>query len=259
MKRLLITLAIVAFGAVACQQYGDLAKYRNIPGVEVGEVQEDGTQHVSYRDVALPDADFGRAEMLAVLSLIGDQKGDIDDSLFVERLLNNVFSPIDRFMKDTENKYGGDQWEWAKDLTGGPVFCDLLFAEDGNYYIPTSPGCASVGDPATEYMHQQGYHGWFTAEDWSYDADTDTLTTFDSGFELKAKILFFDGERVVLLGHLGGVASIGWCGSNNNIRVICDEELYLYTFSDERDSFFEGLLPVDEYNAMVDEFESSNE
>jgi len=255
MKRLFTICTLAVFAFTACQQYGEFSDIKNVPGVDVGEIQDDGTQYVSYRGVSLPDAGLGRSEMAAVLSLIGDQKGDIDDALFEKRLLENVFAPIDRFMKDTENYHGESQWVWAKLMCGAPIFCNLVFADGGDYYIPGEPGCASAGDPAHNYMHEQGIEGWYTMEQWSYDADTDTLTTFDSGFELKAKILYFDGERVVMLGHLGGVASIGWSGSNPDIRVICEEELYLYTFKEGREAFFEALLPYDEYMEMYDSYD----
>lgn len=256
MKRIIAICMLVALALTACQKLGDLADYEDIPGVDVGKHQDDGTQYVSYRNVALPESGDGRAEMLALLSLIGDQKGEIDDALFEKSLLESVFVPVDRFMKDTEFNM---TWNWAYQLVGVQIFCDLLFAEGGEYYIPAEPGCAFMGDPAHTYMHEQGYHGWYSTEKWSYDADTDTLVTTDSGFELKAKILYFDGERVVMLGHLGGVASIGWRGSNPDFRILYEEELYLYTFEKDRDSFFDGLLSAEEYNAMIEEYRAREE
>lgn len=246
--------------------FEDYKHLDDINGVDIND-NKGGKEYISYRGAALPKEEYGGYyEMIDVLELIGEQKGEIDDALFEQLLKERLFKCTDRFMMDTSDdaieEYGTEYyWTWAYDWIGGPILGTIMCTEEGIYYEKGEPGCASVGDYATEYMHKQGYHGWYTTDKWSYDAETNTLKTvtgqdMNKEFNLEAEVLYFDGKKAVLLGHVGGVAWYGWRGSDPEVKLSFKEELYLFEFAEGRDKFLDGYLPKDEYNAMMEAFDT---
>ncbi len=249
MKRTFIIGALALTMGACTTLPEELHGIEDITGVEIGK-GANAYEETTYRGAKLPDADFGRDEMIDVLTLIGKQKGEIDDELFESLLTEKLFRCEDRFMLDDDNT-----WTWAFDWVGRPVLGTIMPTEEGIYYEKHVPGCGSVGDFGYEYMYREGYQGWYSSYEWSYDAETHTLkTTTDYGFELEAEVLYFDGSKAVLLGHVGGVAWIGWKDNHEEVGPSFEEELYLFEFSDGRDKFLEGYLTWEEYNAMMEEF-----
>ena len=227
----------------------ELEEIQGVEGVDVGS-GSNAYDNSTYRGAKLPESPEGRSDMIEVLTLIGKQNGEIDDELFESKLTEKLFSCKNRFMREDDNT-----WTWAFDWVGAPVLGTIMPTDDGLYYETSEPGCASVGDFGHEYMYKEGYHGWYQTYEWSYDADTHTLkTTTGHDFKLEAEVLYFDGERAVLLGHVGGVAWYGWRGNDPTVRLSFKEELYLFEFIDGRDKFLEGYLPVDEYNEMMNAY-----
>ena len=79
-KILFIALCLVA--AVGCNaSLGDVKGIKNISGVDVSK-GADGNYVTSYEGALIPDDDewsYGRSEMIYILTLIGEQKGAIND------------------------------------------------------------------------------------------------------------------------------------------------------------------------------------
>ena len=270
MKRTLTLLSLCTLVLTSCESpFADYKHLEDISGVEIND-NNGGKEYISYRGAALPKEEIGGYyEMIDVLELIAKQKGEIDDAQFEQLLKERLFKCTDRFMMDTDDyaieEYGTEYyWTWAFGWDGGPVLGTIMCTEDGLYYEISEPGCASVGDHAIEYMHKQGYHGWYTTNKWSYDAETNTLKTttgqdLNKEFNLEAEVLYFDGKKAVLLGHVGGVAWYGWRASDPEVRLSFKEELYLFEFAEGRETFLEGYLPKDEYNAMIEAYETRYE
>jgi hypothetical protein len=235
---------------------GDLRYIKDIPGIEI-ENGEDAYNKTTYLDAKLPEAEFGRNEMIELLTLVAKQKGKhIDDELFVDKLHANLFHCDERFMLDDPRYEDGKRWEWSSMYDGAPTKGTIMLNEDGTYYHRNELGCAFVGDPAADSMHNDGYHGYHTQNEWSYDATSHTLTTYiDSSTEpLTAEVLYFDGEKAVMLGHIDGIASLGYNRYNNHEGGICHRlELYLIEFPD-REEFFEKMVSLEEYNALYEQY-----
>lgn len=252
MKRM-ITFAATALLMGACNTLpGDLRDIKDIPGIEI-ENGEDAYNKTTYLDAKLPEAEFGRNEMIELLTLVAKQKGKhIDDELFVDKLHANLFHCDERFMLDDSRYDDGKRWQWSSMYDGAPTKGTIMLNEDGTYYHRNELGCAFVGDPAADSMHNDGYHGYHTQNEWSYDATSHTLTTYiDSSTEpLTAEVLYFDGEKAVLLGHVGGIA---WW-SLDTADLSFEMEIYLFDFTTGRDTYLNGYtLTQDEFWTMYDE------
>lgn len=265
MRRTLKLLSLCALALTSCNNpFADLGHLENVDGVKFND-GKGSKDYISYREAALPKEEYGGYhEMIDVLELIGEQKGEIDDALFEQLLNERLFSCTNRFMMDTSDyaieEYGTEYyWTWAFEWIGTPVLGTIMCTEDGIYYETSEPGCASAGNSDIAYMCDQGIHGWYYTNEWSYDAATNTLKTvtgqaLDKEFKLEAEVLYFDGEKAVLLGHVGGVARYGWSGSDQEVRLSFKEELYLFEFKDGRDEFLDGYLTAEEYNTMIEAY-----
>lgn len=252
MRRLFI-IGVVALLMGACGTISEEVKgIQNPTGKDIGgggNTHEDTT----FRGAKLPDMEMGGSEMKELIALIDKQQGDIDDELFEEMLTEKLFKCKNRFMKDDDNT-----WTWAFMWDGGVILGTIMPTKDGIYYDTYEPGCGYVGDSGHEYMQKEGYKGWYTTYEWSYDADTHTLkTTTDYDFKLEAEVLYFDGNKAVLVGHVGGTAWVGCRGNDSTLRLAFEEELYLFEFADGRDKYLEGFLPKEEYDAMIDNYLNS--
>lgn len=249
MKRSFIIGAIaLMMGACSTLPEG-FEDIKGVAGVDVGN-GSNAYDKTTYRGAKLPPQEHGGSEMIELLTLIGKQSGEIDDELFESLLTEKLFSCKNRFMLDDDNT-----WTWAFDWVGGPVLGTIMPTEEGIYYETSMPGCAFVGDFGHDYMHKEGYEGWYNTYEWSYDADTHTLkTTTGHDFKLEAEVLYFDGTRAVLVGHVGGVAWYGWRGNDATVRLSFKEELYLFEFIDGRDKFLDGYIAEEEYNTIMNEY-----
>ena len=66
-----------------------------------------------------------------------------------------------------------------------------------------------------------------------------------------AKVLYFDGQRAVLEGHVVPMSLY----EGEGYKVTSPEELYLFEFKDGRDTFLNGFeLTYEEFIAMLEEF-----
>lgn len=125
MRKLFFVL-IVGLCLAACSSpfgiYEDLAK---IPGVMPGEGDNNYNENTTYKGALLPWSARGREDMVDMLKLIGTQKGEIDDALFIESLNNKLFDPVLRYT--CRKNYDGSpaEWEDQREMLGGPAFFTL--------------------------------------------------------------------------------------------------------------------------------------
>ena len=120
-------LILVGFALVACNSpFGELKEIAEIPGVEPGKGNNNYNEDTTYKGAVLPYEPYqaeSRAQMIALLKLIDNQEGDIDDALFVQLLEEYIFSCEERFMyiHDPEPYEGEptDYWSDASDWCGG--------------------------------------------------------------------------------------------------------------------------------------------
>ena len=192
----------------------------------------DGGIREEYQGVVLPELENGGKEMNALLDLAESQNGPIDDALFVQALKESVFVCTDRYiLKD-------DKWRWALNLIGGSATGAVMMEGDKFYTIHDGISEADPKGPApVVYLKGLGYKGWYNANPWSYDAETNTLTTKANDFTLTAKVLYFGMGKAVLEGFVVGVAN----------PVAYKNELYLFEFRDIREEFLDKRLSAEEY------------
>ena len=194
-------------------------------------ISDDGIRG-EYQGVTLPELENGGNEMNALLDLAESQNGPIDDALFVQALGESVFVCTDRYiLKD-------DKWRWALNLIGGSATGAVMMEGDKFYTIHDGTSEADPKGPApVVYLKGLGYKGWYNANPWSYDAETNTLTTKANGRTLEAKVLYFGMGKAVLEGFVVGVAN----------PVAYKNELYLFEFRDIREEFLDKRLSAEEY------------
>lgn len=203
-----------------------------------------------YCDALLPDEDYGRDEMKALLELVESQEGEIDDKFFEERIVSAIFDCTDRFMLDNP-----EQWSWAMEYVGRNMFDRVRFDADGTYLHRGDYGCSLVGNDAYERLLDEGHIGWHHKDTWHYEAETNTLvTSLGEDYELRAEVLYFDGTRAVLLGHVGGLSFIAYDDDGGSIAF--NKELFRISFlSDGRDTYLDGYaLTYEEYMALFNEY-----
>lgn len=252
-KILFIALCLVA--AVGCNaNLGDVKGIKNTPGVDISK-GDDGEYVTSYEGALIPDDDEwsdGRSEMIYIISLIGEQKGAINDELFYERLTTKILDVEERFMylHDTRGE-DPDYWSWAFGWVGGQMTYDMIFDAVGDAYIRHYLSCAY--HEVDSYLHENGYEGYHDVSQWHYDFDTHTLYTKDAS-TYQAKVLYFDGDKAVLRGHLYPM----WCyydpTGHYGYRRECPMELYLVKFVDGRDEFLQGFdLTWEDIQKLIEE------
>ncbi len=253
MKRLFITLTGIALLAACSAPIGEYANVANVPGVEAGDGENDYNEYTRYQGALI--AEYG--DMVYLLELIGQQKGEIDDDLLLQRFNDSYIYAKDGYLTSETYDRTDEEWTWAYDWVGGPILGSIALNDDGTYYTRNRIGGCEP-DPFEGYLYEMGYIGYYsTKEGWSYNAETNTLTTHNQhyGLDLTAEVLYFDGEKAVMLGHIAGIASLGYNRWNNHEGGICHRlELYLIEFPEERDTFFNKLLSEEEYNAVYEQY-----
>ena len=256
MKRYIYLFYVVlSVAAISCSEIPeDLLQIQGIPGVDIGKGDgEDAYNKTTYLGARLPKFESSRASMIEVLTMIGQQEGEIDDELFVEKLTSTVFSCQSRFMyihdKDGEEP---DHWSDAHDWVGGQMFYSSCINEDGSLTVRQSIGCA---DPEfAVYMEGLGYRGYHITEYWNYDASNDLLyTSHDNTFV--AKVLYFDGESAILQGYVYPM----WLYNADIYSRSTPMELYHFEFvgGNARERFLEGYeLTCEEFVELHDQFDA---
>lgn len=252
MKRLFITLCCVA-AITACERpKGEYAKFADTPGIELGEGQSEYNEYTRYMDALI--SQYG--DMVYLLELISEQKGDIDDDLLLERFNDSYVYASDGYLTSETYDCTDEEWTWAYDWIGGPVLGSIALNNDGTYY---TRGYVSYCEPHPfeTYLYERGIVGYYAKNNsWSYDPETNTLTTHNEGWnlDLTAEVLYFDGEKAVMLGQIDGIASLGYNRYNNHEGGICHRlELYLIEFP-EREQFFENRVSKEEFDALYEEY-----
>ena len=257
MKKLFITL-MLGMGLMACNApIGEFGEIADIPGVKPGEGSNNYNEKTTYKGALLPISNsLGRDEMVNVLKLIGQQKGEIDDARFVELLETKVFDCKNRFTY-LHTKDGSEPDRWMLTLLdGAPSHYDLSMFKDGTFAIRHYPGCADLDE--NNYMYELGYEGWHEMGVWHYDAENDMLYTSEDML-YAAKVLYFDGECAVVEGYVYPM----WMYKENGYdeyRRTCPMELYHFTFADGKDSWLDGFdITYEEYEELIKQMAESLE
>lgn len=169
MRRKLFMLSLVAtIVAVSCD-----SDKKNVPAPDDGE-----NKPTTYCDVLLPDEGFGRDEMVWLLELVEEQEGEIDDALFVEKLHTTFFDCADGYYVSGEPK----QWMWAALVDGGGDMLGAIYFDDDGTYVSREVFLSTfTGDEVGERMLRDGYAGWYSRNDWHYEAESNTLITSFEG------------------------------------------------------------------------------
>jgi hypothetical protein len=235
MKKMLF-IAMCAVVAMGCNlDKGDVTAIDGLSGVEI--VKGDNGEYVTkYEGALIPVGDYhdGREEMIDILTLIKQQKGEIDDELFYSKLITTIASTEERFMM-VQDKNGQEPayWSWHRDWVGAQMTYSLLFNEDGTMVIRYSIPCAY------HIPSDLGVEGYHNVEQWSYDADTNTLRTAEADI-YRAEVLYVDDTQAVLRGNIYPMELYYDPENRNNYRRTSPMELYLLKFVDGRDRFLEG-------------------
>ena len=145
-------LILVGFALVACSApFGELSDIAGIPGVEPGKGKNNYNEYTTYKGAVLPYEDYqadSRANMIALLKLINEQEGEIDDAGFLQKLDEYIFSCQQRFMyiHDPEpyDDEPTDYWSDARDWCGGTMYHSLAMYGDYSFVIRYHPPCAFI-------------------------------------------------------------------------------------------------------------------
>jgi hypothetical protein len=126
--------------------------------------------------------------------------------------------------------------EWH-DVVDSVLACsDMLGNADGSYLtkIKIHPFNEKY-EEATKANH----YGWYREGEWSYDADSNTLTTIIDNTEYKARVIYIDiaKSRVILRGNVGFLFDAGYD----------DEILDCRFYEDGMDDYLNGYTTYDEF------------
>lgn len=201
----------------------------------------------TYKGALMPDKSDGREQMEAILSLVEEQKGAIDSEQLIATLTSQLFVCTQRFMLIHDLKgEEADHWSWGNEWVGGKMCYTLSLGDDGKLCYTDLCGCAYIDFDS--YLHEIGYYGYHVTTQWTYENDT-LYTGKDKKYA--AKVLYFDGQRAVLEGHVVPMSLY----EGEGYKVTSPEELYLFEFKDGRDTFLNGFeLTYEEFIAMLEEF-----
>lgn len=258
MRKLFFVL-IVGLCLAACSSpfgvYQDLA---NIPGVVPGEGDNNYNENTTYKGALLPWSARGREDMVDMLKLIGTQKGEIDDALFIESLNNKLFDPVLRYT--CRKNYDGSPAEWddKREMIGGPAFFTLWMHTDGWYTHKEGPYPYSdipVDDePIYNYISEElGIWGFISNHYyWEYDAEKNTLYTTVGGTTVAAEVIYLDGETAILEGFVIPMAT---CPPFSVTDAEIPMELYLFKFVDGKDGYYDNYVSSsEEYFELVEQY-----
>lgn len=248
MKRLFFTLTL-CLGIVACNKPDNEVKF---PDNGVGDGSGgDKSSITHYKGALIPDDDYG-AEMVALLNILDQSSGEIDDTLFVEELTGMIFNCEERYIyiHDLTGE-DPDFWSSAADWVGGQMFYDLMMNDDGTLYCRHSLGTADP-DFGT-YMYDLGYKGCHSTANWRYDAESNTLYT-GADLQYVAQVLHLDDKFAILEGHVYPMAIYEGEGYKRSSPM----ELYYFKFDSGRNNYLDGYeLTTEELYEMRHEFEET--
>lgn len=174
-----------------------------------------------WRGVQIPEAIFSYDMKAIVDSIVTHEYVKVDDVAFVEKLTSGSFHGAVRFGL---NKLKTD-WECLNMYVGGPTTNTLYCDSDGKLYLHDDHNWESAPqlfEAIEGYMRGElGHEGWYTTHSWSYDPETNTLTTIVDEELHEARVLVFEEDYAILEGLVGGMPFLR-----------DDIELYLFKFSD---------------------------
>ena len=211
--------------------------------------KQNNTLFTEYGGVELPEWLWGGEIMNDYLLMAKEKGGNIDDAAFVEAMNTKAFHCSERFMLDLRNlptnNDKDDEWTWGDGWVGRQV-CGTLYPQGaGSFYTPHYLACGLFD--AEAYLNSLGYVGWYVDGSWSYDADTDTLTTsqMENGslVEVSAKVLYFDGQFAILDGLVSGIA---WDAPR------FPRDLYYFEFTPTDPSYKSKLCTVELIHQVIE-------
>lgn len=253
MRKLLFILT-VSIAMVACTSpFGELEGIAHIPGVEPGKGEYNYNENTTYKGALLPNASIGggREDMINLLKLLGTQKGEIDDALFVEQLNTKLFDPELRFQYcEYEDKPA--VWVDMGSTNGGRPFYTLWMHEDGWYtYQEFFLSATNENYQICEFIRNElGIIGWVSSQYyWEYDAESNTLYTSDPEKEptYAAEVLYFDGECAILEGFVYPMA--------DGFAPKTPMGLFSFKFKDGKENFYDTCVnSLDEYNKLIEQY-----
>ena len=173
-------------------------------------VDRDGTwdewysKSVTFDSYIRKHADKQDKRLNWMLERVATANGNIDDDLFIDRLLTKTFFfGFKAQGADSGCFYGdvgmycnkGGIWYWMKENYDGIY----LMMEDGTLRKCHEYSCSGTN----EYREYEG-KPIYTATKWSYDKDTNMLYSSEFGspsFDYAAEVLYFDGDIAILSGE----------------------------------------------------------
>ena len=169
--------------------------------------------------------------------LKSQQADEINDEMVVKALTKRRVECKTRFVTMNDADHWASTIIEYDDLAGRVVaYSDMLANEDGTYQTRVEI------HPYNEKYKQataDKCYGWHSSGEWSYDADTNTLTTIINGKEYKAVVAYFDHykSRIILRGHTGFVYDASY-----------DDEILDCTYYDDGiDNYLDGYMPYNEF------------
>lgn len=253
MRKLLFILT-VSIAMVACTSpFGELEGIAHIPGVEPGKGEYNYNENTTYKGALLPNASIGggREDMINLLKLLGTQKGEIDDTLFVEQLNTKIFRTGLRFQYcDFENK--PDEWLCNHDVVGVRTSYGLWMNENGWYTWNETLGRAYDEDfqIGSKILNELGIEGWISDECyWEYDAESNTLYTLtpEKDATYTAKLLYFDGETAILEGFIYPMMGFH---KQSTVKM----ELFYFEFYNGKETESDKYVSKDEYFELIEQY-----
>ena len=248
MKRLFLALTL-CLGVVACNEPIDNTKF---PDNGIGDESGGDKGFItSYKGALIPEDNYG-VDMTALLNILNQSSGEIDDTLFVDMLSVTLFNCIERYIyiHDLDGE-DPDYWSSAADWVGGQMFYDLMMNDDGTLYCRHSLGTADP-DFGT-YMYDLGYKGCHSTANWRYDAESNTLYT-GADLQYVAQVLYLDDKFAILEGHVYPMAIYEGEGYKRSSPM----ELYYFKFDSGRNNYLDGYeLTTKELYEMRHEFEET--
>ncbi len=131
---------------------------------------------------------IGDPVILEMENLIAEQNGEFDD----EELLDALYSSA---MEVTRPYVLQEDKTWKRDGTLGTYDFYYIMNNDGTYRRYTKTGCL------VEEPYDKGYY----VDTFTYDADSNTLTTTFRSRRYSAKVVYFKDDVLILEGLLAGV------------------------------------------------------
>ena len=212
----------------------DYLKGFELTGEEYVALREQWYQDNMYYEGKLLPSESAR-ECFKLME--AQQPEEINDGLVVKALTNRRLECKVRYVTmDDADSWGSSIVEYDE-LVGKVVgFSDMVANEDGTYLTKVK---IHPWNDKYKQANEDKCYGWYSSGEWSYDADTNTLTTIINGKEYKAVVEYFDvaRSRLILRGKCGFLYDAGYD----------DEILDCKYYEEGIKNYLDGYLPYDEF------------